>query len=175
MTYLPPKSPSANATESGAGRASSAPTNAFRAAGFLLGFGLGGFIDAIVLHMLLQWHHLISSRVSMDTLAGLQVNVLADGAFSAGMWLITVVGIGVLWRSAQKTPTVPLTTSAFVGWILMGWGGFQLFDSIFFHALLGLHHIRHVPNFMVYDIAFFLLGFGLIGVGYLMTRNQANI
>jgi uncharacterized membrane protein len=155
-----------------ASKSSSASANSFRAAGFLLGFGLGGFIDAIVLHMLLQWHHLISSRVSMDTLAGLRVNVLADGAFSAGMWVFTVVGLGVLWRSMQQTPRLPLTTSAFVGWILIGWGGFQLFDSIFFHALLGLHHIRHVPNFIIYDVAFFLLGFGLIGVGYLMMRNQ---
>lgn len=146
----------------------------FKVAGFLLGFGLGGFIDAIVLHMLLQWHHLVSSRVPMNTLAGLQRNVVWDGVLSAAMWLVTVTGLGVLWRSVQQTPIVPLTTSAFVGWILIGWGGFQIFDSIFFHALLGLHHIRHVPNFMVYDLGFFLIGIGLLGVGYLMARNPAN-
>ena len=150
------------------------PIKTFRLAGFLLGFGLGGFIDAIVLHMLLQWHHMISGRVSMDTFAGLRRNVVGDGVFSAGMWLITVTGLGVLWRSIQQNPVVPLTTSAFIGWIVIGWGGFHLFDSIVFHALLGLHHIRQVPNFLVYDIAFFLIGFGLIGVGYLMTRKQVN-
>ncbi|MBE9158093.1 DUF2243 domain-containing protein [Nodosilinea sp. LEGE 06152] len=150
------------------------PTKAFKLAGFLLGFGLGGFIDAIVLHMLLQWHHMISGRVSMDTFVGLQKNVVGDGVFSAGMWLVTVTGLGVLWRAMQRTPVVPLTTPAFIGWILIGWGGFHLFDSIVFHGLLGLHHIRQVPNFLVYDIAFFLIGFGLIGAGYLLTRNQAD-
>ncbi|MGG6242461.1 DUF2243 domain-containing protein [Nodosilinea sp. AN01ver1] len=150
------------------------PTKAFQLAGFLLGFGLGGFIDAIVLHMLLQWHHMISGRVPMDTLVGLRRNVVGDGVFGAGMWLITVLGLGVLWRSIQQSPVVPLTTPAFIGWILIGWGGFHFFDSIVFHALLGLHHIRQVPNFLVYDIAFFLMGFGLIGVGYLMTRKQVN-
>ena len=146
----------------------------FKVAGFLLGFGLGGFIDAIVLHMLLQWHHLVSGRVPMNTLAGLQRNVVWDGVLSAGMWLVIVVGLSVLWRSVQRAPIVPLTTSAFVGWILIGWGGFQLFDSVFFHALLGLHHIRQGPNYLVYDAAFFLIGFVLIGVGFLMTRNQAD-
>ncbi|MBD2107473.1 MULTISPECIES: DUF2243 domain-containing protein [unclassified Nodosilinea] len=146
----------------------------FKVAGFLIGFGLGGFIDAIVLHMLLQWHHLVSGRVPMNTLVGLQRNVFWDGVLSAGMWLVIVVGLAVLWRGMQQVPIVPLTTSAFVGWILMGWGGFQLFDSVFFHALLGLHHIRPGPNYLVYDAAFFLIGFVLIGLGFLMTRNQID-
>ncbi|MBD1874221.1 DUF2243 domain-containing protein [Nodosilinea sp. FACHB-131] len=146
----------------------------FKIAGFLIGFGLGGFIDAIVLHMLLQWHHLVSGRVPSNTLVGLQRNVVWDGVLSAGMWLVIVVGLAVLWRSVQQAPIVPLTTSAFVGWILIGWGGFQLFDSVFFHALLGLHHIRPGPNYLVYDAAFFLIGFVLIGLGFLMTRNQVD-
>ena len=87
----------------------------FKVAGFLIGFGLGGFIDAIVLHMLLQWHHLVSGRVPMNTLVGLQRNVFWDGVLSAGMWLVIVVGLTVLWRSVQQAPIVPLTTSAFVG------------------------------------------------------------
>ena len=30
------------------------------AAGILFGLGLGGFVDGIVLHQLLQWHHMLS-------------------------------------------------------------------------------------------------------------------
>ncbi|HST95254.1 MAG TPA: DUF2243 domain-containing protein, partial [Microvirga sp.] len=30
-------------------------------AGILFGLGLGGFFDGIVLHQLLQWHHLVTS------------------------------------------------------------------------------------------------------------------
>jgi len=30
-------------------------------AGILFGLGLGGFCDGIVLHQVLQWHHMLSS------------------------------------------------------------------------------------------------------------------
>ena len=32
------------------------------APGILLGIGLGGFVDGIVLHQILQWHHMLSSE-----------------------------------------------------------------------------------------------------------------
>ena len=35
-------------------------------AGVALGMGLGGFIDGIVLHQLLQWHNLFSSQGGVD-------------------------------------------------------------------------------------------------------------
>ena len=31
-----------------------------RASGLLYGLGLGGFVDGIVLHQILQWHHMVS-------------------------------------------------------------------------------------------------------------------
>jgi uncharacterized membrane protein len=31
-----------------------------KASGLLYGLGLGGFIDGIVLHQILQWHHMVS-------------------------------------------------------------------------------------------------------------------
>ncbi len=33
------------------------------AAGLFLGLGLGGFVDGIALHQIVQWHHMLSSRV----------------------------------------------------------------------------------------------------------------
>uniref|UniRef100_A0ACD5GNJ8 DUF2243 domain-containing protein n=1 Tax=Desertifilum tharense IPPAS B-1220 TaxID=1781255 RepID=A0ACD5GNJ8_9CYAN len=145
-----------------------------RIAAFLLGFGLGGFIDAIALHMILQWHHIISNLVPMDTLADLQINVWGDGIFSAGMWLITVIGLGLLWNALKQNPILPLSTQAFIGWIVVGWGGFNTFDSIVFHAILKLHHIRQVPNFLVYDISFFILGLLLIAIGFWLTREKSS-
>jgi len=32
-----------------------------KSAGILFGLGLGGFFDGIVLHQLLQWHHMLTS------------------------------------------------------------------------------------------------------------------
>lgn len=53
-------------------------------AGFLLGLGLGGFFDGIVLHQVLQWHHMLSSAgYPPDTLANLEANTFFDGLFHA--------------------------------------------------------------------------------------------
>ncbi len=52
-------------------------------AGILLGLGLGGFFDGIVLHQILQWHHMAtSSGYPADTLENLQLNTTLDGLFS---------------------------------------------------------------------------------------------
>lgn len=40
--------------------------------GLLFGLGFGGFVDGIVLHEILQWHHMISGAESSETLAGLE-------------------------------------------------------------------------------------------------------
>ena len=32
-------------------------------AGILLGIGLGGFVDGIVFHQILQWHNMLSARI----------------------------------------------------------------------------------------------------------------
>ena len=43
----------------------------------LLGLGLGGFVDGILLHQILQWHHMLSSAgVPPDNLANLEINTL---------------------------------------------------------------------------------------------------
>ena len=51
--------------------------------GLCLGLGLGGFVDGIVLHQLLQWHHMVSEQRDPLTVAGLEANTVADGAFHA--------------------------------------------------------------------------------------------
>jgi uncharacterized membrane protein len=33
-----------------------------RAPAFIMGLGLGGFIDGIVLHQILQWHHMLTEH-----------------------------------------------------------------------------------------------------------------
>ena len=68
----------------------------------LLGIGLGGFLDGIVLHQLLQWHSMLSNRVPPTTLEAMHLNMFWDGVFHAATWLITVTGVMLLWRSARR-------------------------------------------------------------------------
>jgi uncharacterized membrane protein len=47
--------------------------------GFLLGLGLGGFIGGIVMHEILQWHHMLTGTGNQPatTVDGLEANMLA--------------------------------------------------------------------------------------------------
>ena len=56
-------------------------------AGVLIGLGLGGFVDGIVLHQILQWHNMLSSVHPPATLPAMHLNMRADGWFHAGMAL----------------------------------------------------------------------------------------
>lgn len=49
-------------------------------AGYLLGFGLGGFFDGILLHQVLQWHHLLIN-VKSPFFQDIKNQILADGCF----------------------------------------------------------------------------------------------
>ena len=66
--------------------------------GLLLGTGLGAFVDGIVLHQLLRWHHLLSARPGVS----LRTNLIADGVFHAGAWLAVLAGVLWLWRRSPR-------------------------------------------------------------------------
>ena len=78
-------------------------------AGLLLGVGLGGFVDGIVLHQLLQWHHVASNHEDfpVNTVAGLEANVFWDGLFHALMYVLGALGRWGLWRAERRGGTLP--------------------------------------------------------------------
>lgn len=142
-----------------------------RAPGILLGIGLGGFVDGIVLHQILQWHHLLSSEggQSTKTVAGLEANTLADGLFHAAAWVAVVVGLTLLWRRTNEWRR-PASGSALVGFMLVGWGGFDVVEGIVDHQLLGLHHVREGAGHQTaYDVGFLVLGAALVAAGLLLA------
>lgn len=142
-----------------------------RAAGLLLGIGLGGFVDGIALHQIAHWHNMLSARVPPDSLAAMQLNMRADGWFHAGTWLITLAGVLMLWSAGRtQAPLPPLRYLA--GLLFFGWGAFNLVEGIVNHHLLELHHVRDIPMHVpAYDWAFLLIGgLGFIAVGWLLTR-----
>ncbi len=126
-------------------------------AGFLLGLGLGGFLDGILLHQILQWHNMLSAVDPPTTMAAMRRNMTADGAFHAATWLCTVLGLVVLWRGFRHR-TAPASGLALLGDMVFGWGVFNLVEGSIDHELLGLHHVREGAQSLSYDIAFLLLG-----------------
>jgi len=135
----------------------------------LLGVGLGGFVDGIVLHQVLQWHHLLTSTGDhpATTVAGLEANTLADGLFHLATWLATVAGVALLWRSGAA-----LAGRALAGLVLVGWGAFNLVEGIVDHHVLTLHHVREGSNELVYDLGFLALGAILVAGGLALARRD---
>ncbi len=63
--------------------------------GILLGVALGGFFDGILLHQILQWHHLLSLVAGMGDL---RTQVLWDGYFHALMYAVAALGLPACGR-----------------------------------------------------------------------------
>jgi uncharacterized membrane protein len=140
-------------------------------AGLLLGIGLGGFLDGILLHQILQVHAMLSAKVPRDTMAGMQTNMLGDGWFHAGTWLVTAAGLWLLWNALTRSQAADRPSGrAFIGWLLAGWGWFNLVEGIVNHHLLGLHHVVERLGISVWDWLFLASGLALIALGHAMAR-----
>jgi uncharacterized membrane protein len=141
-----------------------------------MGLGLGGFIDGIVLHQVLQWHHLLtgSGGEPADTVAGLEANTLADGFFHLATWFLVAGGIAAMLRAWQRGELAP-PWRVHVGMALAGWGVFNLVEGLIDHQLLGIHHVRDDLGAPVsWDLAFLASGVLLIAVGWLLHRRGAR-
>lgn len=139
------------------------------AAGVLLGVGLGGFFDGILLHQILQWHNMLSSWIPPTDLVAVKINMVWDGLFHAFTWLMTVVGLGLLWRAGQRAD-VPWSTRTFVGSLALGWGLFNVVEGIVDHQILGLHHVHPGEGQLAWDVGFLVFGALLTVGGWVLVR-----
>ena len=139
------------------------------AAGAALGIGMGGFVDGILFHQLLQTHSMLSAKVPRDNVVGLEVNMFWDGLFHALTWTVTAVGIALLWRAAARGRRFP-ALGTFAGPLLLGWGAFNLVEGVIDHHLLGVHHVIENADHLVPDLAFLASGVILGVVGWLILR-----
>ncbi len=146
-----------------------------RTSGLLFGLGLGGFVDGIVLHQILQWHHMVSSvdGAPTDTVMGLELNTLADGFFHLVTWLLVVAASITsirAWRQGRLAPNY----SFHFGLVLAGWGIFNVVEGLIDHQLLGVHHVRDdLGAPLSWDLGFLLLGVVLIAGGRALHRRGA--
>ena len=138
-------------------------------AGVILGLGLGGFVDGIVLHQILQWHHMLSSVRPPTTIAQMKLNMVWDGLFDAATWILTVLGIGLLWQ-AVKRDNVPKSSNVLFGSLLIGAGTFDVVEGIIDHQILGIHHVKPGTNELIWDIGFIVLGGILVIVGWMLLQ-----
>jgi uncharacterized membrane protein len=126
----------------------------------LIGFALGGFFDGILLHQILQWHHLLSGVVDPGRL---RLHMLWDGLFHAAHYLLALVG---LWLLLARRRHAAAAGAVLAGGALVGFGAWHLLDAVLNHWILGLHRIRQdVAEPLPWDLLFFGLGGAAVGLG----------
>jgi uncharacterized membrane protein len=138
-------------------------------AGVALGIGLGGFLDGIVFHQLLQLHQMLSAMYPPTTVVNIEFNMLWDGVFHLFTWSMTVLGIVLLWRAGGRADVAWCGRTVF-GASLIGWGAFNLIEGTIDHFVLEIHHVVERAGSSIYDWAFLGSGLALIGLGLATMR-----
>lgn len=144
------------------------------AAGTLLGMGMGGFVDGILFHQILQLHNMLSNRVIRDSLVNEQINMFWDGMFHAVTWLLTAIGLYLLWGSVPSK-AAPRSGTVLVGSIALGWGIFNFVEGLIDHQILQLHHVYQNGDSLVWDMVFLASGLLLMLGGWIAIRRNARI
>ncbi|MBG6236158.1 putative membrane protein [Pedobacter sp. CAN_A7] len=145
------------------------------AAATVLGIGIGGFIDGIVLHQILQWHEMLTNKLPADTLVNKSINMFWDGIFHLFTLITTIVGVFLLWNLLHKKT---INTSKYLLWagLSMGWGLFNLVEGIIDHHLLKLHNVREWSTSQeLWNHGFLIFGLLLIILGWYWQKKGASI
>jgi uncharacterized membrane protein len=140
-------------------------------AGIFLGLGLGGFVDGILLHQILQWHHMLSSVKPLTTVSNIDLNMVWDGLFDALDWVMTVIGVVLLWW-VRRSDNVSWTFNTYFGSIFIGAGLFNLIEGVIDHHVLGIHHVKPGPNQLTWDLGFLAVGALLVVIGSVMIQQK---
>lgn len=129
------------------------------------GAGVMAAVDEIVFHQLLQWHHFFDRATPF-------IGVLSDGLLHAAELLALVAGSMLLLQLARQGRL--MARHCWAG-LLLGAGGFQLFDGIVSHKLLRIHQIRYDVDLFWYDLTWNGIGLALIVLGYGLWRSGKRL
>lgn len=132
--------------------------------GFLFGIGLVAFIDETIFHQLFRWHHFYDKSTT-------DIGLISDGIFHAISWFATIAGLFLLADIRRKSG---FWLKRWVGGMLLGAGGFQLYDGIIQHKLMRIHQIRYVENVIVYDVIWNVLAAIILIIGLYLAVRTSN-
>lgn len=149
------------AGRAGAGTAVTRAVSGVRA-GLLTGVGLAGTLDEVILHQLLHWHHLYDRSTRT-------VGLVSDGLFHIFSTVLLVMGV---WGARRLAGADARAWRQYWGALLVGLGGFNLYDATIQHKILRLHQVRPAAaNWLPYDLAFGGVALVLFVAGLLLLRS----
>ena len=132
--------------------------------GLLVGVGAMAFVDEVVFHQVLHWHHFYDASTT-------DVGLVSDGLLHAGSWFATVAG---LFLVADLRRRGGIDRTRWWGAMLAGAGAFQLLDGTVLHKALGLHQIRYGVDLALYDALWIGAGAAFLVVGSLLLARAAR-
>jgi uncharacterized membrane protein len=137
-------------------------------AAVVLGIGVGGFIDGIFLHQILQWHEMLTNKIPGNTVLNKSVNMFWDGIFHLFTLITTIIGIILLWK-VSKRDDLNKSGGLLTGGMLLGWGLFNIIEGVIDHHILKLHNVREITNSQVlWNYGFLAVSVCLIILGIMI-------
>ncbi|WP_243297863.1 DUF2243 domain-containing protein [Bacillus litorisediminis] len=133
-------------------------------AGILFGFGLVAFIDEAVFHQLLHWHHFYDKSTT-------EIGLVSDGLFHSFSWFST---IGSSFMMADLHHSRAFWLKRWLGGVLLGGGGFQLYDGIIQHKFMRIHQIRYNVDILPYDLVWNIIAAAMIVIGVILIKGTRN-
>ena len=138
----------------------------------VLGIGMGGFVDGIVFHQILQAHEMLSNKIPATDYIGKSVNMFWDGIFHAFCFITVIIGIVLLWKLLLRND-VTRSGKLLAAGLLFGWGIFNLVEGIADHQVLKLHNvIEYAGNHTVGNYIFLGSSIVLAIAGWLLLNSE---
>ena len=135
--------------------------------GALLGIGLAGTLDEVIFHQLLQWHNFYVHTTPMW-------RIVSDGLFHIFSSALMGIGTLMLWSNRRRLATIDDGRALGAG-LLIGAGGFNLYDGTIHHKVLQLHPVReHVQNILPYDLVWNGVALIVLALGLLIWRTVSR-
>ena len=132
--------------------------------GFLFGIGLIAFLDEVLFHQLLHWHHFYDKSTT-------DVGLVSDGLFHALSYFATIAG---LFMFADLRRRNGFWFKRWMAGMLIGIGAFQLYDGTIQHKVMRLHQIRYVDHVFVYDIIWNVIAAIILLIGIVLTVKSSK-
>jgi uncharacterized membrane protein len=141
--------------------------------GAVIGVAVAGFFDGVVLHQILQWHHMIcvEAHCAFVTVDSLKQATFRDGLFHAVMWLTLLCGL-YLASSALRSG-LPFVESRFWGSLMLGAGVFNVVEGVVDHHILQIHHVRFGPTQTIMDVGFLIVSALLALAGWRLSQRPS--
>src|SRR3546814_16036442 len=103
------------------------------------------------------------------------MNTFGYGMFRTVTWLAVLVGLGLLYSRVTGNYRQVWRSATLWGWMLHGWGWFNLVEGLVDHQILAIHHVLPGPNQLLWDMLFLVLGVILIVAGQMIARHASPI